>query len=120
MAEQVNIKLTGITYLAGDKLNVVIHTQNVEIEGVFWWDALNEFFNKEENINAIEQAAITDGLPANKEFTASFSVELVEDKDAKTESYYIVLWENFPEVDFKITGEYLFSGDEAGYTEEST
>jgi len=116
----VNVKLTGITYLTGGKLNVVVNTQNVEIKGVFWWDALNEFFNKEENIHAIEQAAITDGLPANKEFTARFDVELIEEKDKQHISYYIVLFEEEPLVDFKITGEYLFSGDEAGYTEEST
>ena len=117
MADQtIKVKVTGFTYLQGDKNHAVINTQNVQVNGIFWWDALNEFFNKEKNITAIEQQAIME-VPSMKEFTAEFDAQLIDDVESghpHNISYEI----EFP-VSFEITGDYQFAGDENNYNEES-
>jgi len=118
MADQtVKVQVTGFTYLQGDKNHAVINSQNVQVKGTFWWDALNEFFNKEKNATIIERSALLE-LPPMKEFTAEFDAELIENVESGIPdnlSYEIVL-----QIDFQITGDYQFAGDENNYTEEST
>lgn len=117
MADQtIKVQVTGFTYLQGDKNHAVINTQNMRVNGSFWLDALVEFFNKERNIAAIDHSALQE-LPPNKEFTAEFEVELLEDVESGTPdniSYNII-----HPIDFRITGDYQFAGDENSYNEES-
>jgi len=89
-------------------------TQNVKVTGEFWWEALNEFFNNEKNLNVIQHAAASE-IPPMKEFTASLLVEIIEDVESgiPDDMRYVIV----APVEFNITGDYKFSGED--YTEES-
>jgi hypothetical protein len=117
MADQkIKIEITGFTYTQEGKIHVMIDSQNVQVKGVFWWAALEEFFNKEKNYVLIEQSALPK-VPAMKEFIAEFEVELMSDVLSNIPDD--VSYEIIHPIEFKVTGNYEFAGDENSYTEES-
>ena len=109
---KITATITGFTFnYLGDK-HAVTDANNVKVVEVFQWDALNEFFNDNLNLNIIEDTAIEE-VPVDKRFKASIPLELVENATKHPGMTHI--YQITGKISFEITGNYV-PDDQGNYT----